>query len=288
MKFTKMHGLGNDYVYVNCLEERIDDPPAAARFVSDRHFGVGSDGLIMINPSEKADFEMEMYNADGSRSEMCGNGIRCVAKYVYDYGLTDKTSISVETLDGIKYLDLTVKDGKVELVKVDMGRPKLEAGEIPIVMENSTDRVINAPIVVDGTEYRMTGVSMGNPHAVIFVDDVRNLDLQKIGPEFENHERFPRRINTEFVRVLDKQTAEMRVWERGSGETFACGTGACAVAAACILNGLTKDQVTVRLAGGDLQIEWDRIADRIYMTGPATVVFDGEIDLGKFMNCGQK
>lgn len=279
MKFTKMHGLGNDYVYVNCLKERIDDPSAAARFVSDRHFGIGSDGLIMINPSEKADFEMEMYNADGSRGEMCGNGIRCVAKYVYDYGLTDKTSISVETLGGIKYLDLTVKDGKTVLVRVDMGRPELEAGRIPIIMENPRDRVLNAPIVVDGIEYRMTGVSMGNPHAVVYVEDVKGLEIEKIGPKFENHERFPQRINTEFVKVLDRKTAEMRVWERGSGETLACGTGACAAAAACILNGFTENQVTIRLLGGDLQIEWDRESDRIYMTGPAAVVFDGEIDL---------
>lgn len=279
MKFTKMHGLGNDYVYVNGLKEKIDDPSAAARFVSDRHFGIGSDGLIMINPSEKADFEMEMYNADGSRGEMCGNGIRCVAKYVYDYGLTDKTSISVETLGGIKYLDLTVKDGKTVLVRVDMGRPELEAGRIPIIMENPRDRVLNAPIVVDGIEYRMTGVSMGNPHAVVYVEDVKGLEIEKIGPKFENHERFPQRINTEFVKVLDRKTAEMRVWERGSGETLACGTGACAAAAACILNGFTENQVTIRLLGGDLQIEWDRESDRIYMTGPAAVVFDGEIDL---------
>ncbi len=279
MKFTKMHGLGNDYVYVNCLKESVDNPSAVARYVSDRHFGIGSDGLILINPSEKADFEMEMYNADGSRGEMCGNGIRCVAKYVYDYGLTDKTSISVETLGGIKYLDLTVKDGRVELVKVDMGSPELVAGKIPIVMEDCSAHVVDAPIAVDKTEYRMTGVSMGNPHAVIYVDDVEELELEKIGPKFENHERFPRRINTEFVQVLDRRTVKMRVWERGSGETFACGTGACAVAVACILNGLTDDQVTVKLLGGDLQIEWDRKADRVYMTGPAAVVFDGEIDL---------
>lgn len=279
MRFTKMHGLGNDYVYVNCLKEKIENPPAAARFVSDRHFGIGSDGLIMINPSEKADFEMEMYNADGSRGEMCGNGIRCVAKYVYDYGLTDKTSISVETLGGIKYLELTVKDGKTELVKVDMGRPELEAGKIPVMTENPLDHVIDAPIVVDGAEYRMTGVSMGNPHAVVYVEDVKGLEIEKIGPKFENHERFPQRINTEFVRVINRSTVEMRVWERGSGETLACGTGACAVAVSCILNGLTDRQVTVKLLGGDLKIEWDKETDKVYMTGPAAVVFDGEIDL---------
>ena len=277
MKFTKMHGLGNDYVYVNCFEEKIDNPPAVARFVSDRHFGIGSDGLIMINPSKTADFEMEMYNADGSRGEMCGNGIRCVAKYVYDYGLTDKTQISVETLGGIKYLDLTVEDGKVSLVKVDMGKPELEADLIPIISER--EQVIDEPIEVDGKEYHMTGVSMGNPHAVIYVDDVKGLDLEKIGPKFENHERFPKRINTEFVHCIDRQTVEMRVWERGSGETLACGTGACAVAVSSILNNLTDTQVTVKLLGGDLQIEWDREKDRVFMTGPATVVFDGLIDI---------
>ena len=277
MKFTKMHGLGNDYVYVNCFEEKIDNPPAVARFVSDRHFGIGSDGLIMINPSKTADFEMEMYNADGSRGEMCGNGIRCVAKYVYDYGLTDKTQISVETLGGIKYLDLTVEDGKVSLVKVDMGKPELEADLIPIISER--EQVIDEPIEVDGKEYHMTGVSMGNPHAVIYVDDVKGLDLEKIGPKFENHERFPKRINTEFVHCIDRQTVEMRVWERGSGETLACGTGACAVAVSSILNNLTDTRVTVKLLGGDLQIEWDREKDRVFMTGPATVVFDGVIDI---------
>lgn len=277
MKFTKMHGLGNDYVYVNCFEEKIDNPPAVARFVSDRHFGIGSDGLIMINPSKTADFEMEMYNADGSQGEMCGNGIRCVAKYVYDYGLTDKTQISVETLGGIKYLDLTVEDGKVSLVKVDMGKPELEADLIPIISER--EQVIDEPIEVDGKEYHMTGVSMGNPHAVIYVDDVKGLDLEKIGPKFENHERFPKRINTEFVHCIDRQTVEMRVWERGSGETLACGTGACAVAVSSILNNLTDTQVTVKLLGGDLQIEWDREKDRVFMTGPATVVFDGVIDI---------
>ena len=277
MKFTKMHGLGNDYVYVNCFEEKIDNPPAVARFVSDRHFGIGSDGLIMINPSKTADFEMEMYNADGSRGEMCGNGIRCVAKYVYDYGLTDKTQISVETLGGIKYLDLTVEDGKVSQVKVDMGKPELEADLIPIISER--EQVIDEPIEVDGKEYHMTGVSMGNPHAVIYEDDVKGLDLEKIGPKFENHERFPKRINTEFVHCIDRQTVEMRVWERGSGETLACGTGACAVAVSSILNNLTDTRVTVKLLGGDLQIEWDREKDRVFMTGPATVVFDGVIDI---------
>ena len=275
MKFTKMQGLGNDYVYVNCLKETIADPPALAKKISDRHFGVGSDGLIMINPSDKADFEMEMYNADGSRAEMCGNGIRCVAKYVYDYGLTDKTRISVETLAGIKYLDLTVENGKVSLVRVDMGRPILDPENIPVQAEGR--RVVDEPLTVDGKEYRMTCVSMGNPHAVIFVDqDVRELPLEQIGPSFENHERFPKRINTEFARVLDRRTVEMRVWERGSGETLACGTGTCATAVACVLNGLTEDEITVHLLGGDLYIKWDREKDTVYMTGPAETVFDGE------------
>ena len=275
MKFTKMQGLGNDYVYVNCLKEKIADPPELARRISDRHFGVGSDGLIMINPSDKADFEMEMYNADGSRAEMCGNGIRCVGKYVYDYGLTDKTQISVETLAGIKHLDLTVENGKVTLVKVDMGQPVFEPDRIPVKTEGSM--VVDEPLEVDGKEYRMTCISMGNPHAVIFVDqDVRELPLEEIGPSFENHERFPKRINTEFVRVIDRHTAQMRVWERGSGETLACGTGTCAAAAACVLNGLTEDEVTVHLLGGDLYIKWDREKNTIYMTGPAEIVFEGE------------
>ena len=275
MRFTKMQGLGNDYVYVNCFREKIDEPSELARKISDRHFGVGSDGLIMINPSDKADFEMEMYNADGSRGEMCGNGIRCVAKYVYDYGLTDKTSISVETLGGIKYLDLTVQDGRVQLVKVDMGKPELEPSKVPVIAEG--DRAVDVPIEVDGREYRMTCISMGNPHAVVFVDcDVKELPLEKIGPKFENHERFPKRINTEFVRVLDRHTAEMRVWERGSGETLACGTGAWAVAVECARNGNTEEEVTVKLLGGDLHIRWDREKDTVYMTGPAETVFDGE------------
>ena len=275
MKFTKMQGIGNDYVYVNCLQETIENPSELAKKISDRHYGVGSDGLIMINPSDKADFEMEMYNADGSRGEMCGNGIRCVAKYVYDYGLTDKTSISVETLAGIKYLDLTVEDGKVVLVKVDMGKPMLRPEEVPVVSEK--EEVIDEPITVDGQEYRITCVSMGNPHAVVFIDqDVKEFPLETVGVKFENHERFPKRVNTEFVNVLDRHTAQMRVWERGSGETLACGTGACAVAVACALNGLTEDEVTVKLLGGDLQIKWDREKNTVYMTGPAEVVFDGE------------
>ena len=304
MKFTKMQGLGNDYVYVNCLEEQLENPSEMAKFVSDRHFGIGSDGLILIRPSDAADFEMEMYNADGSRGEMCGNGIRCVAKYVYDYGLTDKTSISVETLGGIKNLNLIVENGKVRLVRVDMGRPKLEAAEVPILCEAVTEecvvdedsvlgggyaedivkigdcrKVINEPIVVDGMEYRITGVSMGNPHAVVFLEDVEGLEIEKIGPKFENHERFPKRINTEFVRVIDRETIEMRVWERGSGETLACGTGACAAAVASILNGLAERKVTVKLRGGDLLVEWEEETGKVYMTGPAVTVYEGEIEI---------
>lgn len=278
MKFTKMQGIGNDYVYVNCFKETVEDPKTTAIKVSDRHFGIGSDGLILIKPSEVADFQMDMYNADGSRGAMCGNGIRCVAKYVYDYGLTDKTFISVETASGIKYLDLTVENGKVALVKVNMGAPILEAKKIPVVSEK--EQVINESLLVDGKEYRITGVSMGNPHAITYIDDVKGLDIEKIGPKFESHPAFPDRVNTEFVKVLDDHTVEMRVWERGSGETLACGTGACAVAVASILNGYVKEEkVTVKLLGGDLKIYWDREENLVYMTGPAAVVFDGEIEL---------
>lgn len=282
MKFTKMHGIGNDYVYVNCLEEKIENPAEVAKFVSDRHFGIGSDGLILINPSKAADFEMRMYNADGSSGQMCGNGIRCVAKYVYDYGLTTKTSISVDTLAGIKYLDLTVENGKVSLVKVNMGAPELTAGKIPVIAEG--EQAIDVPIQVNGKDYQMTCVSMGNPHCVIFMEeDVRELDLEKIGPMFENHPRFPERINTEFVNVIDNHTLRMRVWERGSGETLACGTGACATVVASILNGKAEGEVTVQLLGGDLQITWEGGSEPVYMTGPATVVFDGEIILPEGM-----
>ena len=277
MKFTKMHGIGNDYVYVNCFKEEVKNPEAVAKMVSDRHFGIGSDGLILIKPSQKADFEMNMYNVDGSQGAMCGNGIRCVAKYVYDYGLTDKTQITVDTKSGVKYLDLTVEDGKAVLIKVNMGTPQLVAAEIPILSEK--EQVINEPIEVDGKEYRVTGVSMGNPHAVVYLDNIKGLDIEKIGPKFEQHPCFPDRVNTEFVRVIDEQMVEMRVWERGSGETLACGTGACAVAVASILNGYTKDEVTVRLLGGDLYIQWDRENNLVYMTGAAAVVFDGEIEL---------
>lgn len=277
MKFTKMHGIGNDYVYVNCFEESVKNPAEVSKFVSDRHFGIGSDGLILISPSAIADFRMNIYNADGSQAEMCGNGIRCVAKYVYDYGLTDKTEISVETLAGIKYLRLQVENGKVASVEVNMGAPILEPKEIPVAVEESP--VVNVPVEVKGKIYHMTCVSMGNPHAIIFMNNVKDLDIEAIGPYFENHTVFPKRTNTEFVEVLDRNTVNMRVWERGSDETLACGTGACATTVACILNDKTENEVTVHLLGGDLKIRWDQEANQVYMTGPATVVFDGEITL---------
>ena len=277
MKFTKMHGIGNDYVYVNCFEESVKNPAEVSKFVSDRHFGIGSDGLILISPSAIADFRMNIYNADGSQAEMCGNGIRCVAKYVYDYGLTDKTEISVETLAGIKYLRLQVENGKVASAEVNMGAPILEPKEIPVAVEESP--VVNVPVEVKGKIYHMTCVSMGNPHAIIFMNNVKDLDIAAIGPYFENHTVFPKRTNTEFVEVLDRNTVNMRVWERGSDETLACGTGACATTVACILNDKTENEVTVHLLGGDLKIRWDREANQVYMTGPATVVFDGEITL---------
>ncbi len=274
MKFTKMQGLGNDYVYVNCVNKKMENASEMSVLVSDRHLGIGSDGLILINSSDIADFEMEMYNADGSRSEMCGNGIRCVGKYVYDYGLTDKTQISIETLAGIKYLELMAEDGKVRQVRVNMGSPVLKPEGIPIALKG--ENAIDVPIMAGETEYRMTGVGMGNPHTVVFMEDLERLDIEKIGPLFEDHEYFPNRVNTEFVKVIDRKHVQMRVWERGSGETRACGTGACAVAVACILNGLTEDEVTVTLPGGDLQIQWERKENIVYMTGPAEVVFEGE------------
>ena len=279
MKFTKMQGIGNDYVYVNCFEETVKDPAAVARYVSDRHFGIGSDGLILIKPSDIADCEMDMYNLDGSQGAMCGNGIRCVAKYVYDYGIVKKEKISVSTKSGIKYLDLTVRNGKVALVRVNMGSPVLTASQIPVV--SSTEEMINAPLKVNGETYYITAVSMGNPHAIVYMTDVDHLDIGEIGPYFENHMAFPDRVNTEFVEVLDDHTLKMRVWERGSGETLACGTGACAVAVASILNGHVDGEkpVTVKLLGGDLEIFWDRQENLVYMTGPAATVFDGEIDL---------
>lgn len=275
MKFTKMHGCGNDYVYVNCFKEQVADPSQLAIQVSDRHFGIGSDGLILICPSEQADFRMRMFNADGSEGKMCGNGVRCIAKYVYDYGLTDKTTISIETKGGIKYLELHVEDGKVQTVKVDMGEPILNAKEIPVDWE--AEKMIEEKVTIDGQEYEMTCVSMGNPHAVVWVEDTASLPLEKIGPVFETHPMFPERVNTEFVQILNKKEVNMRVWERGSGETLACGTGACATAVACILNGKTEEEVVIHLLGGDLKIQYDKKTNHVFMTGPATTVFDGEI-----------
>ena len=287
MKFTKMHGCGNDYIYVNGFKEQIppEKKPETVRFLSDRHFGVGGDGVIFINPSEEADFEMEMYNADGSRAQMCGNGIRCVAKYVYDKGLTDSEHITVVSAGSVKHLDLTVERpegepesrGVVTRVRVNMGSPVLEPERIPVVADGES--VINEPIYVEEREYRMTCVSRGNPHAVVFAEGVADWKLEKTGPLFENHVRFPERVNTEFAEVLDRQTVFMRVWERGTGETLACGTGCCATAVACVLNGLTDTRITVKLLGGELQIEWDREENAVYMTGPAAVVFEGEVEL---------
>lgn len=275
MKFTKMHGLGNDYIYVNCLDYTLEDPSKIARFVSDRHFGVGSDGLVLILPSDKADFRMRMFNSDGSEAEMCGNAIRCVGKYVYDNGLTDKTSIAIDTLAGVKILEMTVKNGEIELVKVDMGKPVLKPQDIPI--NSDKDLFISEAVSIDGQTFKVTGVSMGNPHAVAYIDDVDSFPLSAIGPKMENHELFPRRINAEFVQVLDRYTLKMRVWERGAGETLACGTGACAVLVSSVLNGLSERRATVRLLGGDLLIEWNENDNHVYMTGPAVKVFDGEI-----------
>ena len=280
MKFTKMHGCGNDYIYVDGAREIIpaERKSEVVKFLSDRHFGIGGDGVIFINPSDVADFEMEMYNMDGSRSEMCGNGIRCVGKYVYDHGLTRKTSLSIVSCGKIKYLELTVEDGRVTKVRVNMGSPVLEAAEIPVVAKQSP--VVDTPITVDGREYRMTCVSMGNPHAIVYVDEmIDDETMAKIGPLFELHECFARRVNSEFVKVLDRERVQMRVWERGTGETLACGTGACAVTVASILNGLTEDGITVELLGGNLEIFWDRKENVVYMTGPATTVFEGEIEI---------
>lgn len=283
MKFTKMQGIGNDYVYVNCFEETVGNPSAVARFVSDRHFGIGSDGLILIKPSEIADCEMDMYNMDGSQGAMCGNGIRCVAKYAYEHNIARKEHLTIATKSGLKYLDLTVKDGKVSSVKVNMGSPILTADQIPVVSEK--EMVIHEPLEVSKETYYITAVSMGNPHVIVYIKDVEHLDIEKIGPFFENHPVFPDRVNAEFVEIIDSHTVRMRVWERGAGETLACGTGACAVAVSSILNGLVDGEkpVTVKLRGGDLEIFWDRQENLVYMTGPAETVFDGEIDLS-FLN----
>ncbi len=279
MKFTKMHGCGNDYVYVNGLEESIKNEPVAARFVSDRHFGIGGDGLIIIKPSDIADFEMVMYNADGSRGAMCGNGIRCVAKYVYDNGLTKNTTISIESMGAVKHIEVELEGGQVKNASVDMGKPVFDAKKIPVI--GYGEKVIDEKITVGSDEYKMTCVSMGNPHAVVFIDtSLKDFPLEKTGPLFENHSAFPDRVNTEFIRVKDRKNIEMRVWERGSGETLACGTGACASVAAALVNGLVDNDVTVHLIGGKLQIKWSGDeTDSIFMSGSATTVFSGEITL---------
>ena len=275
MKFTKMHGAGNDYVYVDCFQETVKDPEKLAVFVSDRHFGVGSDGLILICPSEKGDCRMEMYNADGSRGKMCGNGIRCVAKYAYDHGICRKETMNIETDSGIKEVYVTVKDGKVETVSVNMGKPEITSrgceGKEP---KGLKPEEVWEPILVNGKQYDMISVSMGNPHAIVKWDGVENMEIEKIGPAFEHHSRFPERTNTEFIEVLDPHTIRMRVWERGSGETLACGTGACASAVAAGLAGLVTMPVTVKLLGGDLLIDWLKDGS-ILMTGPAVEVFQG-------------
>ena len=274
MKFTKMHGIGNDYIYVNGCEEQIDYPAEVARAVSDRHFGIGADGLILILPSSHADFRMRMFNADGSEAQMCGNGIRCLAKYVYDHGMTQKTTIQVETLSGVLELQLFPSNGVVEKVRVKMGEPRLQRAQIP--MQGPAGRVLREPLVVDGTTFEITAVSMGNPHCVVFVDDPQTFDVTSWGPRFEHHPAFPEGVNTEFVQVLDAQTFSMRVWERGSGETLACGTGASAVAVACHLTGRTERRVTGHLRGGSLELEWNEADNQVYMTGPAVEVFNGE------------
>ena len=277
MKFTKMHGCGNDYVYVNCFEEKIENPSETARLVSDRHFGIGSDGLILICPSDKADFRMAMYNLDGSEGKMCGNGVRCIAKYVYDHHLTDKTQISLETLGGIKYLDLNIKDGKVETVTVDMGAPILTPSEIPVNIPK--EQAVDEPVEIDGKEWRITCVSMGNPHCIVFGEDPDGLDLESLGPAFEHDPLFPERVNTEFVQVLGPNTLKMRVWERGSGETMACGTGACASAVAAVLCGSCKmgADIVVRLRGGDLVVNYTE--DRVLMAGEAREIFEGSVEV---------
>ena len=279
MRFTKMHGCGNDYVYVDCTVNDIENPNDLAIRVSDRHFAIGSDGLILIRPSEVADFKMSMFNADGSEGKMCGNGIRCVAKYVYDKGLTDKDVITIETLSGIKTLRLNIEGGKVATVRVNMGAPILEAKNIPTAL-NTVETLINYPLEVDGIRYFTNMVSMGNPHCIIFTDeDVRSMELEKIGPGFEKNPFFPEQTNTEFANVLDRTHIRMRVWERGSGETLACGTGACATTVAAVLNGLVEDTVDMELLGGHLTITYDRDENTVYMTGPATISFEGEIDV---------
>ena len=278
LKFTKMHGCGNDYIYFNCFEQQVADPEALSIRLSDRHFGIGGDGIVLICPSDVADAKMRMFNADGSEGKMCGNATRCIGKYMYEHGLISKPEMTLETLSGIKILKMTEQDGKIASVRVDMGKAILKPSEIPTRYEGDT--AVSVPLTVDGTEYAVTCVSMGNPHCIVFVDqDVSTLDLPKIGPSFENHDMFPERINTEFIRVMDDHTLQMRVWERGSGETLACGTGACSAAVAAVLNGYCPkgEDITIHLIGGDLNICYTDEA--VFLTGPATTVFEGSIEL---------
>jgi diaminopimelate epimerase len=274
MKFTKMQGIGNDYVYINCLKVPVSQPEQLAKAVSDRHFGIGSDGLVLILPSEIADFRMDMYNADGSRAQMCGNAIRCVGKYVRELGLTDKDTITIETLAGIKTLTLHRERGSVTSVTVNMGQPILHPRDIPINLDGES--CISKPIHVAGVDYRFTGVSMGNPHAIVYLPEIADLDIARIGPLFEQHTLFPERINTEFVRIDRDGSLHMRVWERGAGETLACGTGACAVLVASVLNGYSGREADIHLLGGTLRIRWEEEDNCVYMTGNAAFVFKGE------------
>jgi diaminopimelate epimerase len=274
MKFTKMQGAGNDYVYVNGFVEQIEDPAKLATAISDRHFGIGSDGLVLILPSETCDFRMRMFNSDGSESEMCGNATRCIGKFVYEKGLSDKTELTLETLAGVKRLTLNLANGKVDSVRVDMGEPILAPKQIPINLDETS--VVNYPIALESRKVNITAVSMGNPHAVIFMDSLEELDIQKSGPKVEHHPLFPRRTNTEFAQIISPTHIKMRVWERGAGETLACGTGACATAVAAVLNGKTERKVTLELLGGNLEIEWSEADNHVYMTGPAVTVFEGE------------
>lgn len=273
MIFTKMHGLGNDYVCINCFRERVEDPPGFARTLCDRHYGIGADGLILICSSKVSDFKMEIYNSDGSVAGMCGNGIRCLGKYVYDYGLTGKETLSIETKSGIRNMHLQIRDGKACGAMVDMGVPRLNAHSIPILSEK--DLVINDPIEVQEKNYRMTGISMGNPHAVIFSEEINGIPLEETGRELEFHPRFPERANIEFCHVTARDRMEVRVWERGVGETLACGTGACAAVVASVLNDLTDEEVIVKLLGGELSVRWDRKVNHVFLEGPAVKVFDG-------------
>ena len=275
IKFTKMHGLGNDYVYIDAISQNIERKSELAQFVSNRNFGVGSDGLILIESSTVADFKMTMFNSDGSQAEMCGNGIRCVAKFVYDKKMTDKTTLKIETLAGIKILELDVEKGEVKKVRVDMGEPILEVEKIPVISTESP--VKNLVLTAKDKEFEFTCVSMGNPHAITIVEDTEKFDVKKYGEELEVDKTFPKRTNVEFVQIVDKNTIKMRVWERGTGETLSCGTGACATAVACNLNGLTDRKVTIELLGGNLEIEWNKENNHVYMTGSATTVFEGEL-----------